>query len=165
MIGVGIAAPPEVGPVVVEVVNTTSNPVPVVGNTSVSNFPATQDVSVTNNSRNPVRVSHARDLNNIVNNFRTFQVEAGQTDGYDLLGSHHVTLVNASGLDEKVTVVLYGNDYGKLVLLGNMGSGIGQEDYLVSLTEPIFVDRIDVTCDAEESSGSCKVFVQILGNF
>jgi hypothetical protein len=48
MIGVGNAAPPELGPVPVEVINTTSNPVPVVGNTSVSNFPATQDVSVTN---------------------------------------------------------------------------------------------------------------------
>ena len=164
MIGVGNAAPPELGPVPVEVINTTSNPVPVVGNTSVSNFPATQDVSVTNTSSNPVRVSHARDHGQIVLNTATFNVGAGLTDVYELFETHQVTFVNASGLDEKVTVVLYGNDYGKLVLLGNMGSGIGQEDYIISLTEPIYVDKIEVTCDEQESAG-CKVFVQILGNY
>jgi len=166
MLGVGNAAPPELGPVPVEVINTTSNPVPVVGNvnTSVSNFPETQNVSITNKPNNPVPVSHARDLGQIVLNTSTISAGAGLTEVRELFETHQVTFVNASGLDEKVTVVLYGNDYGKLVLLGNMGSGIGQEDYVISLSEPIYVDKIEVTCDEQEIAG-CKVFVQILGNY
>jgi hypothetical protein len=80
MIGVGSAAPPELGPVPVEVINTNSNPVPVVGNTSVSNFPVTQDVSVTNTPSNPVPITLSRDRGRMSLNTSLFDVPAGQKE-------------------------------------------------------------------------------------
>jgi hypothetical protein len=168
MIGVGNADPPELGPVPVDIVNTTSNPVPVVGsiNTSVSNFPATQDVSVTNTSSNPVPVTLGRDRGRMTLNTRTFNVPAGQSEvfGPENFQPIQVSLVTASGLDEEVVVYFRGeNDNGKLLLYGNMDSGIGQEDYVLSLAQPIYVESIKVDC--LEASGSCKLYVQIVGTF
>ena len=172
--------PPENGPpfvVDVEVLNTTSNPVPVVGNvnTNVSNFPATQDVSVTNTSSNPVPVTVenfssdpmpvtlAEDDGQITSNGRIFDVPAGTTEvfGHPNFQSLNVSLLIATGMDEEVKMILGTDSSIKLVLLGNMGSGIGQEDYVISLPEPIFVDQIKVEC--LEASGSCKVSVEVLG--
>jgi hypothetical protein len=167
-VGVGNAGPQGIEPVSVEVTNTTSNPVPVVGNTSVSNFPATQDVSVTNTSSNPVPVTMRRssDSGRMTLNTRTFIVPAGEEEvfGPENFQPIQVSFITASGLDENVEVYFRGeSNNGKLLLYGNKGSGIGQEDYVFSLPEPIYVESIVVNC--LETSGSCKLFVQIVGRF
>jgi len=149
------------------ITNNSSNPVPVVGNvnTSVSNFPTTQDVSVTNTSSNPVPVTLAKDRGQITGNSLLFDVPAGTTEvfGPDGFQALNVFYVNATGLDEKVKMILGEESAIKLVLYGNMDSGIGQEDYVISLTEPIYISQIEVEC--LEASGSCKLFVEVVGKY
>lgn len=165
-IGVGNAAPPDPGPVPVEVLNTTSNPVPVIGNTAVSNFPATQDVSVTNTSSNPVPTTLRKDRGRMTLNTRIFNVPAGGTEVFSPEVNFQplqASFIAASGLDEEVMVIIGNESANKLILYGNMGSGIGQEDYVFSLPEPIDVSQVEVRC--LEASGSCRLFVEVVGRF
>jgi hypothetical protein len=168
MISISSAAPPTPEPIAVEVKNTSANPVPVVGdiNTSVSNFPATQDVSITNASKNPVPITLTSDRGRGTLNSKIFDVPAGSTEVFDFnsgFSGLDVTTVIASGLDENVFVAFGESNSIKLVLIGEQESGIGQEDYVLTLAEPIFVSQISVTC--KEASVSCKIFVEVAGKF
>lgn len=139
-----------------------------VGSVEVDNFPETQDVRFTNGRRDPVSVSLDAPASEVTVNSFTLSAAPGESDefiggeGFQGLTMFYTSVTGARNGE---SVVFLDNRFnGVMVLRGEAGSGIGQEDHSVSLTHLINVAGVRMSCPASASS-DCVIFVTVTGYF
>lgn len=101
----------------------------------------------------------------ITPNAREFEVApgGGEIHGADQgFDASKVFFVQVTGADENVEVHLKDGSANQMVLRGETRSGIGQEDYVVTLPTAIHVTEVEVRCLAD-NPGPCRVFVHLIG--
>jgi hypothetical protein len=134
------------------------------GQVEVTNFPETQDVTVTNSHSNPVPVE-LRDRRRVTVNSFDLHVAAGETEVFDPFGGFFpldAFFISVTGADRDSFIDFRGRENETtLFLRGETSSGIGQEDYTISLSFPIPVESVRLTCN--ESEGFCHTHFSITG--
>jgi hypothetical protein len=73
-----------------------------------------------------------------------------------------VFFIQVTGADENVEVLLKDGTSNKMLLRGEGPSGIGQEDYVITLPTSIHITEIEVRC-ASDNPGPCRIFVHVVG--
>jgi hypothetical protein len=139
-----------------------------VGSVEIDNFPEDQNVHVTNNRSDAVPVSLAVPASEVtVNSFR-LTAAPGERDEFTAEDSFQpVTMfyTSVTGTTQGELVV-FEDDRGNgvMVLHGEASSGIGQEDYSISLTHLIRIGGVAMSCPSSASS-DCEIFVTVTGYF
>lgn len=139
-----------------------------VGSVEIDNFPEQQDVIVTNGRSDAVPVDLNVPASEVTVNSFTLKAAPGESDrfvageGFQGLTMFYTSVTGAT--QGEFIAFLDNRDNGAMLLRGEANSGIGQEDYSISLTHLISISGVAMSCPSTASS-DCEIYVSVTGYF
>lgn len=137
-----------------------------VGAVDVGNLPETQDVKVTNGRADAVPVSLDAPAGEVTVNSFDLSAAPGETDEFvEFFQGMRMFFASVTGAtDGEFVQFLDFNGNTVMLLRGEFGSGMGQEDYDISLTHLVPLSGLRLSCP-ESASSDCEVYVTVTGYF
>lgn len=139
-----------------------------VDSVEIDNFPEQQDVNVTNSRSDAVPVDLNVPAGEVTVNSFTLRAAPGERDefvageGFQSLTMFYTSVTGATGGEFIAFRDNRGN--GAMLLRGESISGIGQQDYSISLTHLISVSGVSMLCPST-ATRDCEIFVSVTGYF